>query len=174
MARLVEIFGGRPVPISFSDVVAALDDGRVLCAENNIPTYYSERHYEKAPFFSFDEHVAIPDIVLISEQTWSKLRPDIQRALAEAAAESSRYQRGIWELSEREAMDAMREAGVTFEYPSKQPFVDKAMPIYAEIGEERLRGYIERIRREGAPATAQTPAIDPAVSTASTEVSQAK
>jgi tripartite ATP-independent transporter DctP family solute receptor len=168
MAQLVQTFGARPVPIQFSDLNHALLHGNVLCAENNIPSYYSEKHYQQAPYFSFDEHVAIPDVVLISEKSWQRLRPDIREVLVKAAADSSRFQRDIWEESERTAMEKLRAAGVTFTYPEKQPFVEKAMPIYEEIDQDRLLMYVRRIRELGAASTLteQTAEAPPAMDVA--------
>jgi TRAP-type C4-dicarboxylate transport system substrate-binding protein len=146
MVRLVEVLGGRAEPLVFSDVYSALATGRVDGAENNIPSYYSEKHYEVAPYFAFDEHAAIPDIVLIHEKTWTQLRPEHQAALLQAAMESSRFEWKNWKRAEQEAMAAMKAAGVTFVYPDKKPFVEKAMPLYKEFGQGRLREYIRRIQ----------------------------
>ncbi|MGC9329328.1 MAG: DctP family TRAP transporter solute-binding subunit, partial [Candidatus Hinthialibacter sp.] len=65
MQKLVETLGASPQQIAFSELYTALDSGVVQGAENNIPSYYTQRHYKVAPYYVFDEHACIPDILLM-------------------------------------------------------------------------------------------------------------
>jgi TRAP-type C4-dicarboxylate transport system substrate-binding protein len=58
--KMVEALGGSPTPIAWGELYSALAQGTVDGAENNPPSYLSEKHCEVAPYFSKDEHTRVP------------------------------------------------------------------------------------------------------------------
>jgi tripartite ATP-independent transporter DctP family solute receptor len=85
MQKLVESLGASPQQIAFSELYTALDTGVVRGAENNIPSYYTTRHYKVAPYYGFDEHVRIPDILVMSARRWNRLSPEQQEIVRDSA-----------------------------------------------------------------------------------------
>lgn len=128
--ELIQTLGGSPTPISWGELYTALQQGVVDGAENNSPSFFSSRHYEVCNFYSIDQHTAIPDLLLISTIWWNKLSSQEQQWLQEAADESSVYQFKIWKEAEKEAMKAVKEAGVEIIYPEKEPFIEKVESLY--------------------------------------------
>lgn len=147
MQKLVETLGASPQQIAFSELYTALDTGVVAGAENNIPSYYTTRHYKVAPHYIFDEHVAVPDILLMSAQRWNALTPEEQGIFMDAAEVAKEFQKELWQQANREQMAAMEEEGVTFtQVEDKTPFVEATRPIYAEFEGTEIMEYVERIR----------------------------
>ncbi len=70
---LVESFGGAATPISWGELYTGLQQGVVDGAENNLPSFYSSKHYEVAKFLTINEHSSIPDILVISTIIWDDL-----------------------------------------------------------------------------------------------------
>lgn len=126
---MVEVMGGSPAPIPWGELYTALQQKMVDGAENNPPSFYTNRHFEVCKYFSFDEHTRIPDILLMSEKVWNSLTPQVQQWVQEAADESSVFQRKLWKEKTDEAIAAVKEEGVEIIYPDKELFMKKVAPM---------------------------------------------
>lgn len=146
--NMIRTLGGSPTPISWGELYTALQQGIVDGAENNPPSYQSSRHYEVSNYFSLDEHTAIPDVLLISTETWNDLTDQQQQWIQAAADSSKKYQRKIWAEAEEEALKTVQEAGVEVIRPDKEPFQEKAQAIYEEFekSEPEFFKLIQRIQ----------------------------
>ncbi len=143
---MVRTLGGSPTPISWGELYTALQQGIVDGAENNPPSFQSSRHYEVSNYFSLDGHTAIPDVLLISTQSWDNLSDQEREWIQEAADSSKIYQREIWAEAEEEALETVQEAGVEVIRPDKEPFQEKAQSIYEEF-EKSEPEFFELIQR---------------------------
>lgn len=130
--KLVRDLGGSPTPISYGELYTALQQGIVDGAENNAPSFYTARHYEVCKYYSIDEHSAVPDILVISTDTWSRLSDEEKRWVQEASNETVILERKLWQESEKFCLDEVQKAGVKVVYPDKSPFVEKTKG-YREI-----------------------------------------
>lgn len=146
--NMVKTLGGSPTPISWGELYTALQQGIVDGAENNPPSYQSSRHYEVTNYFSLDEHTSVPDVLLISTQSWNRLTDQEQQWLQEAADSSKIYQRKIWAEAEDEAMEVVKDAGVEVIHPDKELFREKTQSIYEQYKENEPEFYdlIQQIR----------------------------
>lgn len=114
--------GAAPTPISFGELYTALQQGVVDGAENNIPSYYTSKHYEVSKFLSIDEHTSVPDVLVIGTETLQRLNDQEKKWLYEAADESKNAQRILWEAAETESLKMVKESGVQVNYPDKKSF----------------------------------------------------
>ncbi|WP_422106267.1 TRAP transporter substrate-binding protein [Winogradskyella sp.] len=126
---MVNQLGGAPTPISWGELYTALQQGVVDGAENNLPSFFTSKHYEVCKYYSFDEHTAVPDILLIGTERWSRLNERERQWLQEAADESAIIQRELWRKAEEEALKTIKKAGVKVNYPDKHPFSEKTRAI---------------------------------------------
>ncbi len=126
---MVQQLGGSPTPISWGELYTALQQGVVDGAENNLPSFHSSKHYEVCKFYSFDEHTAVPDILLIGTESWNRLSAQERQWLQEAANESAIYQRKVWAEAELQALQIIKEAGVQVIYPDKSSFANRTKGI---------------------------------------------
>lgn len=140
--RMVNTLGGSATPISWGELYTALQQGVVDGAENNPPSFYLSRHYEVSNYYSLNEHTAVPDILLISSNTWNNVLNEEQREIVrEAARESVPYQRKLWEEASREALEAVKEAGVEIIHPDREPFMEASEPFYERMKAEQPELY---------------------------------
>ncbi|MBI1389125.1 MAG: DctP family TRAP transporter solute-binding subunit [bacterium] len=147
MQKLVETLGASPQQIAFSELYTAIDTGVVQGAENNVPSYYTTKHYKIAPYYVFDEHVAIPDILLMSARRWNALTPDEQKIIMDSAQAAKEFQKELWKSESARQIEAMQAEGVTFIHlDSKEAFVEATRPIYDEFAGTPVMEYVERIR----------------------------
>jgi len=147
MAReMVSTMGGAPTPISWGELYTSLDQGVVDAAENNPPSFFTSHHYEICRYYSLDEHVRLPDLLVIGTKVWADLTVDEQKILQEAVDESVIYQRKLWAQSEQQALEKASQDGVKIIYPDKQPFVDSVQPIWDKYRKQSLGKLIDRIQ----------------------------
>ncbi len=146
MREMVEALGASPVSLGFKEVYTNLHTGSIDGAENNVPSYRSERHFEVAKFYSYDRHSAIPDLLMIGSAAWNRLSGEEQAALRLAARESSLAQREFWRDYVEEALDAVRAAGSEInEIDDVQAFQQAVEPLYEKYGAV-YGDLVERIR----------------------------
>ena len=126
---MVNLLGGAPTPISYGELYTALQQGVVDGAENNLPSFYTSKHFEVCKYYSMDEHTAVPDVLVIGLDTWNRLTDQEQKWVKEAAMESTPKERELWAASEKESLDAIIKAGVKVNYPDKELFEEKTQPI---------------------------------------------
>lgn len=142
---MMKALGASPTPISWGELYTALQQGVVDGAENNPPSFVTSRHYEVCQEFSFDRHSQVPDVLIVSEQTWSSLSEEEKGWFRRAAAEASERQREAWAQGVQEALAAMQEKGVTIHEVDLQPFVDATESVREKYAQGEIRAILKRI-----------------------------
>lgn len=87
--------GANPVPLAFTEIYTALEQGAVDGQETALPTFKSARFDEVQKYLSLTQIVYDPLVVLFSKKSWDKLNKDEQKILVEAAKEATTYQREL-------------------------------------------------------------------------------
>lgn len=146
--NLVKILGGSPTPVSWGELYTSLQQGVVEGAENNLPSFYTSKHYEIAKEFSMDEHSSIPDILVMSTLIYNELNPEEQKWIQESADEAAVIQRELWEAAEEEALQEIILAGVNVTYPNKDLFKEQSKPLIEELKtkDKELYDIIQQIK----------------------------
>ncbi len=143
---MVSALGAAPTPISWGELYSSLEQGVVDGAENNPPSYYTNRHHEVCKFFSMDGHTRIPDMLLISTEIWKKLPEQTREWLQQAADDSSIFQRELWKRETEEALKNAQKEGVTVTYPDQKPFVDKVQPMLKSYKGKPIGDLLDQIK----------------------------
>jgi tripartite ATP-independent transporter DctP family solute receptor len=143
---MVKAMGGAPTPISWGELYSALAQGTVDGAENNLPSFSTNKHYEVCKHFSFDGHTRIPDILLISTKVWDRLDPQVQAWLQLAAAESSEYQRELWKEKTEKSLEQAQAEGVQFYQVDTVAFAAKVQPMRDNVENPEVRALLQQIQ----------------------------
>lgn len=128
--NLVRAMDAAPTPISWGELYTALQQGVVDGAENNPPSFYTSRHYEVCKYYTLNEHTSVPDILVVSSVIWNTLTPQEQQWLQAAADEAKFHQRKLWQAAEREALEAVKAAGVEVIIPDKTAFAAQTRTMF--------------------------------------------
>lgn len=149
--QLVKSLGSSPTPVSWGELYTSIQQGVVDGAENNLPSFYSSRHYEICKYYSVDEHSAIPDILVMSTQVYSSLNSEEKEWINESAEEAAIEQRRLWEEAEKEALTEIKKAGVKVNYPNQELFIEATRPVIenAERTNPELYKIIQQIKNIG-------------------------
>jgi tripartite ATP-independent transporter DctP family solute receptor len=143
---MIRALNASPTPIAFGELYTSLQQGVVDGAENNPPSFYTSRHFEVCKYLSMDGHTRIPDVLLVSSKVWKSLPADVKVWLAQAAEDSSHYQRKLWKEKTDEALLKVKEEGVFVSYPDKQPFIEKVTPLLDSYKGSEIGNLLEKIR----------------------------
>jgi tripartite ATP-independent transporter DctP family solute receptor len=148
---MMNAMGASPTPISWGELYTALQQGVVDGAENNPPSFVSSRHFEVCKHFSFDHHSRIPDVLVISEGTWSGLTEEERGWIRRAARESTEFQRQAWADGVEEALRVMESEGVTIHQADPAPFMEVTESVRAKYATGAIKSIVERIQNVPAP-----------------------
>ncbi|HEV7293299.1 MAG TPA: TRAP transporter substrate-binding protein [Devosia sp.] len=144
---MVGALGGNATPMPYGEVYSGIQTGVIDGAENNYPSYDTAGHAEVAKYYSLDEHLMVPEVLVVSKVLWDGLSPEDQAAFREAAEESVAYQRELWAAQEEESRAAVEALGATINEVDKQPFIDAMAPVYEKyVTDPALQDLVERIQ----------------------------
>jgi len=146
---MVKAFGASPTPISWGELYTALQQGVVDGAENNPPSFVSSNHFEVCKEFTFDHHSRVPDVLLISENSWQTLSDQEKEWLRKAAADSTAFQREQWKAGVAEAIEIMTAEGVTMHEVDIEPFMEATAPVREKYATGEIQTIVERIESLG-------------------------
>lgn len=139
--QMVRQMGGSATPISFGELYTALQQGVVDGAENNAPSFHLTNHFELCDYYSLDEHSAPQDVLLVSTHLWERLTPQQRTWLQEAADESAQRQKKLWAEASKEALEAVKDAGVEIIRPDKSKFSEAVQPLIDQYQEREPQVY---------------------------------
>lgn len=143
--NMVSALDASATPMAYGEVYTALSTGVIDGAENNFPSYLTSNHYEVAKYYTQDEHLRVPEIILFSKKTWEKLSAEDQKLIKKAATQSVPYQRSEWAKMVDDALVKLKAAGCEIITKiDKQPFIDAMAPVYAKYAD--LKPWIDRIQ----------------------------
>jgi len=144
---MVAAFGGNATPMPYGEVYSGIQTGVIDGAENNYPSYDTAGHAEVAKFYSLDEHLMVPEVLVISKIVWDGLTPEDQTLFREAAQESVAKQRELWAAKEVESKAAVEALGAVINTVDKAPFIEAMKPVYEKyVTDPALQDLVARIQ----------------------------
>jgi tripartite ATP-independent transporter DctP family solute receptor len=148
--KMIKLMGGTPTPMPYGEIYTALQQGVIDGAESNPTALTIGKQGEVAKAFSFDEHLMMPDFLIISEDVWCDLSPENQKILQECAREATKNYTVAWNKEVKASIEEARtKMGVKFYYPDKKPFREKVQPLYDEFMKDPLKAkFIKEIQAE--------------------------
>ncbi len=141
---MVNSMGGNGLSVAFNELYTAMQTGVVDGAENNPPTYHSQKHYEIAGYYTLTEHLMVPEIFVFSKKVWDTLTPLDQQLIRKASALAVIKERELWAAREVAALEELKAAGINvITDVDKGPFIEATEPVRAKFGSE----YADLIKR---------------------------
>lgn len=129
--EMVKLLNARPVALPYKDVLDGLQQGKIDCAENNMPSYESTGHYKVAKNVFVTNHVISPEALVVSTQLWSKLGQEDQAAFSAAGARSALLMRELWNKRVALALEVTAGQGVQFvKVKDTSSMIRRMSPLY--------------------------------------------
>ena len=149
MLKMMESLGGVGVGLPFNDTYSSIQTGVVDGAENNMTSYIEMSFYEVAPYWTYDGHSYMPDMILASKQTMDKLSEDDQQIIFDCAKEAEEWHRTAWEDSEAKNAKIAEEKGCTLTTLTDdelKQFQDAVAPMYDSFLNDEQKAIVERVK----------------------------
>ena len=132
---MVKALGAEATPMDYAEVFQGLQTGIVDGAENDFVSYYTSGHYEVAKYYSLDQHMAPPAILLMSKTSWDKMSAEQQAGVQKAAYEAAVWQRQAMQDFQEESRKNCEAAGceiIDVDIPSFQAAVASVYDEYPQ------------------------------------------
>ena len=145
---MVSAVGANATPMPYGEVYSSIQTGVIDGAENNWPSYESSGHFEVAKYYTLDQHLIVPEVLVMSKASWDKLSAEDQAAVRQAAKDSVPVMRELWAAREKASEAKVREAGVEIITDiDKTPFIEAMAPVYEKyVTSPVLKDMVARIQ----------------------------
>ncbi len=143
---MANAMGANGVPMGYDQVFSALQTGVVDGAENNPPSFVFDNHYQVAKFYTIDEHLIVPEMLVMSKKIFDSLSKDDQTQVKKFAREAQLEERKLWDVYQQKAMDKAKAAGIQIIQVSdaeKKKFQEAVKPVWDKYGPK----YADMIKR---------------------------
>lgn len=128
---MVSALGANATPMPYGEVYSSIQTGVIDGAENNWPSYDSSGHFEVAKYYTLDQHLIVPEVLVMSKTAFEKLSAEDQELVRQAARDSVPVMRELWAARELESEAKVRAAGVEIITDiDKTPFIEAMVPVY--------------------------------------------
>lgn len=128
---MVSALGANATPMPYGEVYSSIQTGVIDGAENNWPSYDSSGHFEVAKYYTLDQHLIVPEVLVMAKSSFDKLSAEDQAMVRQAARDSVPVMRDLWIAREQTSEARVREAGVQIITDiDKTPFIEAMVPVY--------------------------------------------
>ncbi|MBP8866525.1 MAG: C4-dicarboxylate TRAP transporter substrate-binding protein [Propionivibrio sp.] len=145
----IQSMGATPTPMPLSEVYPALSTGVIDGTESPISVFYAMKAFEAAKYLVKTGYIHNISQWIIGEKYFKKLPADVQKALMESAEEAGDIMTNSVMKAEQEAVEKLKQAGVTIIEVDREAFKKAAMPTYKKFPEwtpslyEKVQGYMK-------------------------------
>lgn len=149
--EMIKAMGGNATPFAYQEVYLGLSQGLLDGAENPVGGMYSFKYYEVADNLSMTGHLAQNMPLLVNEGFFDSLTEEQKQILVSAAKNARDLVNERINAEETEAVDLMRQKGVTVTEPDLEVFrsrVAEALPpVFADKWGEGAYEAVQAIGR---------------------------
>ncbi|MDG2948728.1 C4-dicarboxylate TRAP transporter substrate-binding protein [Bisgaard Taxon 10/6] len=132
----IKAMGGVPTPMSLSDVYPGLSEGIIDGLENPAVVLFGGKFYEVAKNLSLTAHTKHMSPFVAGTAFWNSLTPEQQKIIVDSGREMVVYGSNLINDAEKEALDNLKEAGVTIN--------EVDLPAFEQsVSQEISRGFPE-------------------------------
>lgn len=144
---IFKALGANPTPMSFGELYTALEQGTVDGQENPLSLIYSSKLYEVQKHIALTRHIYSPMVLIISENTWSELSPELQKIVLEAANEAKNYERELSAKEEKELLKQLEQKGVKISRPDLEEFKQVTKDVHLQFDSDYGSDFYKRLEQ---------------------------
>lgn len=133
MKKMVDYMGGVGTPMRQGEVYTAVQQGVIEGGENNEVTYVDLKHYEIAPYFSYTNHLMVPDLIIINEDLYKGMTPENRKIFDDLMYKTIENEFEIWNDNVEAAKKVATENGAKFIEVDIKPFQERVKPLQEEV-----------------------------------------
>jgi tripartite ATP-independent transporter DctP family solute receptor len=134
---MANAMGANGIAMGYDQVFTSLQTGVIDGAENNPPSFVFDNHYQVAKYYTIDEHLIVPEMLVMSKKVFDSLSKEDQALVKKFGREAQFEERKLWEEYEKKAMDKAKASGVQILQISaadKKQLQDAVKPVWDKYG----------------------------------------
>lgn len=108
----VKALGANPTPMAFPEVYAALEQKAIDGQENPLNVILANKFAEVQKHLALTNHQYNPQSIIVSKKVWDSLGDADKKALQDAAAEASKFQRKVSRDASATTLAELKKAGM--------------------------------------------------------------
>ncbi len=108
----VKALGANPTPMAFPEVYAALEQKAIDGQENPLNVILANKFAEVQKHLALTNHQYNPQSIIFSKKVWDSLGDADRKALQDAAAEASKFQRKVSRDASATTLADLKKAGM--------------------------------------------------------------
>jgi tripartite ATP-independent transporter DctP family solute receptor len=128
ITECLKLMGAAATPLAFGEIYTAMQAGVLDGLEHDPPTIIASKFYETAKYYALTEHIYSPLTTYFSDATYRRMDPKLRDAFLDAARQASIATRAHGLAVVSEAMDAMKQQGVTIVDCDREAFRKRVLP----------------------------------------------
>ena len=133
MKKMVDYMGGIGTPMGQGEVYTAVQQGVIEGGENNEVTYVDLKHYEIAPYFSYTNHLMVPDLIIINEKLYTGMTSENRKIFDSLMKQTIENEFEVWNENVEAAKKIAIENGAKFIEVDIKPFQERVKPLQEEV-----------------------------------------
>ncbi|MFC7685253.1 DctP family TRAP transporter solute-binding subunit [Ureibacillus sp. GCM10028918] len=111
--------GASAITMGWSEVYTAIQNGTIDGVSVSIPSMYTARIYEVAPYISNSSEFYVTAVFMMNKDLFERLPKDLQQIISETAKETTKYQRDLNKEIEDKALADLASKGFEITNPNK-------------------------------------------------------
>lgn len=128
ITECLRLMGAAATPLAFGEIYTAMQAGVLDGLEHDPPTILASKFYETAKYYALTEHIYSPLTTYFSDATFRRMDPKLRDGFLDAAAKASIATRAHGLAVESEAMDVLKQRGVTVVDCDRDAFRQRVLP----------------------------------------------
>ncbi|MCZ8531984.1 TRAP transporter substrate-binding protein [Psychrobacillus psychrodurans] len=145
--KMMENMGGVGTPMGQGEVYTALQSGVLEGGENNELIYANLKHSEIAPYYSYTQHLMIPDYLIINNDLLKGMSEEHRKIFEEGFASAVDNAVELWDKEVENAISDAEADGAKFNNPDIKVFQDAVQPLIEEkLSSEGSKALYDKVR----------------------------
>jgi tripartite ATP-independent transporter DctP family solute receptor len=128
ITECVRLMGAAATPLAFGEIYTALQAGVLDGLEHDPPTILASKFFETAKYYALTQHNFSPLAIYFSEATFTRMDGKLRDGFLDAAQKAAIDTRAQGLAVETEALDMLKQKGVTVIACDKEAFRKRVLP----------------------------------------------
>ena len=124
--------GANPVPLAFSEIYLALQQGVIDAVDTNYEAFYGAKHYEVSKYLALTDHMYTGAIIAMNLRKFEGLPADLQEVMLQAAADAKVESWAKAQEIEMRAKEVIGENVDEVTQPDRAAFRDAMKSVYKQ------------------------------------------
>jgi len=130
---MINALGASPTPMAFAEVYTGLQSGVIDGAENNEVSYFTQKHFEVAPYFSYTNHLIGSDFLISNTDTLGEMSDADRETFEGCWDEAWEQHTELWTSATEDAIAGAEAGGATFVEVDEEAYADALAPLLDEF-----------------------------------------